>query len=279
MLRKLNKGAHLAISTPRARRALLRHGVASGILDHGHLGGSAYRTVIDCGAHHGQFALAALDLFPDATVICYEPNPAAVEKLTEVLAGERVVIYPLALGGDVAQMALSLHSKDMTSSFLTPLADHVKRSRSQPTGNRVKAHIVPLWKLFEEDAPPRPALLKIDTQGFELDVLRGAEACLEQLDCIYVEACWHPCYLGQPEAWHLIDWLRDRGWYLAGAYSSPLGPSIEANLLFKRLDARAMGEGVSDRQNGLRKGYATNGETQHTETPHQAPPTAAHPED
>jgi hypothetical protein len=45
--------------------------------------------------------------------------------------------------------------------------------------------------------PPRPVLLKIDVQGFELEVLQGATDLLPHIDAVYVEASYVELYEGQ----------------------------------------------------------------------------------
>lgn len=227
---KLAKLASI-LRNPRYRAALGRRWVAAAVEHGGVAWPCSYRSVIDVGAHHGEFALVALELWPDATILCVEPNPTAYACLQQTLEASqgRVATFDQGVGATTCKKALYIHTKDATSSLLPPHTDHVQRSGSYPSGETRGVHITPLDLMFQDVA--RPALLKIDVQGYELEALKGAEKLLEEIDTVYVEACWHPCYMGQPEAWEVIDWLRERGWVLKGVYGNP----IESNLLFEKL--------------------------------------------
>ena len=70
-LRKCGKALRL-VRTPRFRKAMWK-GVAATIEHRGCLSRYAPRTVVDIGAHKGQFALLALEIFPSARVYSFEP--------------------------------------------------------------------------------------------------------------------------------------------------------------------------------------------------------------
>ncbi len=80
-----------------------------------------------------------------------------------------------------------------------------------------------------------PALLKIDVQGFELEVLKG---CCSMLDCFvwaYVECSFIELYVGQARADEVIAWLRERGFVLTGVYNMAYdesGRAIHPDFLF-----------------------------------------------
>ena len=80
-------------------------------------------------------------------------------------------------------------------------------------------------------------LLKMDVQGFELEVLKGAVATLENVEAVYLEASFLPLYAGQPLATELIVWLDQHGFGLAAIYNVDNGagdvPS-QADCLFLR---------------------------------------------
>ena len=90
-------------------------------------------------------------------------------------------------------------------------------------------HVVRLDDAIGVAELPRPILFKIDVQGLELDVLKGAEASLGGIDHLYVEVSFVPLYTGQAVAHEIVDWLAQRGFRLSGIYhvefdKAPLGP-------------------------------------------------------
>jgi len=91
----------------------------------------------------------------------------------------------------------------------------------------------------DELASDGPALLKIDVQGAELEVVRGAAATPGSFRWIYLEMSFVELYDGQPLADTMIDELRDRGFRLAGTGT----PSISGGL---PVQVDALFESVSD---------------------------------
>jgi hypothetical protein len=87
---------------------------------------------------------------------------------------------------------------------------------------------------------PHPVMLKIDVQGFELNVLKGAERSLTDIDHLYIELSFAPLYVGQPLASEVVAWLAQRGFVLAGIYHvepDQAGRSIQADVHFQRTGA------------------------------------------
>jgi hypothetical protein len=59
-------------------------------------------------------------------------------------------------------------------------------------------------------------LLKIDTQGYELEVLKGALRLLERVVGLQIELSFTALYEGQPLYRSMLDWLSERGFNLWG---------------------------------------------------------------
>jgi hypothetical protein len=80
-------------------------------------------------------------------------------------------------------------------------------------------------------------LLKIDTQGSELDVLRGAAELLARFQAVYCEVSFLELYAGQALASEVVAYLFERGFELSGIYnlqSSPTLGLLQADMLFTR---------------------------------------------
>lgn len=82
-----------------------------------------------------------------------------------------------------------------------------------------------------------PVLLKIDVQGGELGVLRGAERSLQHVDAVLVECSFVEFYDGQPLAHDVLDFLGEQGFRLTGAGTPTTdanGSVVQIDLLFVR---------------------------------------------
>ncbi len=199
--------------------------------------GTTFATIIDVGAHHGQFALLVRDLYPTAHVICVEPLPEALGKLRAVHDGDdRVTILPFALAGDERRRCMHVSRKTDSSSLLPILKPYVDAFPGTEEAGTIEVEVRALDALLH-DGVQRPALLKIDVQGAELEVLAGAVGVLAEIDVAYVECSFVEFYDGQALADDVICALRHHGLRLEGVYSvvrDRCGRCLQADLLFRR---------------------------------------------
>jgi len=191
--------------------------------------------VIDVGASHGQFALFAVTEFPDARVISFEPLAEPVADLRELL-GDRVEIHQTAVGAESGRVRINVSGHDDSSSVLK-----IGEQQRQvfPGTATVEVRDTPITTLDAVLDKPiaRPALLKIDVQGTELEVLRGAPGVLGQMDEALIECSFTELYDGQAMADEVIAFLLGFGLRLAGVHnlhSMPNGETIQADLHFRR---------------------------------------------
>ena len=80
-------------------------------------------------------------------------------------------------------------------------------------------------------------MLKIDVQGFELEVLNGCAELLDRFEYICAEASFVELYEGQALGDELISWLHEHGYRLVvmyGTTSDATGRAIQADMLFQR---------------------------------------------
>ena len=83
--------------------------------------------------------------------------------------------------------------------------------------------IAPLDAFLKREELSDIALLKIDVQGYELEVLKGCESLLDLFDAVYVECSFVELYEGQALAYEVIDWMHERSFCLAGMGSMSYG--------------------------------------------------------
>ncbi len=240
IFRKLEK-AFRSLQNPLFRRAL-RIGVSP---SHEHrtmleiLGPVC--TVVDVGANCGQFALMALNSLPNAQIHSFEPLSEAVAKFERVTLGQdRVKLHRVALGA--TEMSLPIHvSARADSSSLLSLG---MQSEVYPGTHEVRVETVqvaPLDSILSLADIKSPALLKIDVQGYEMQVLQGCKSLLQQFDWIFVELSFVELYIGQVLCPEVVSWLATHGFALNGVYVTDMsyknGKTIQGDFLFKRIAA------------------------------------------
>ncbi|MDQ3810947.1 MAG: FkbM family methyltransferase [Chloroflexota bacterium] len=142
----------------------------------------------DVGAHVGSRTRAWLRL--GARVIAVEPVPQAVRTLRAVFAGSpRVTIVPAAVGARPGRLPLLVSEREPTVSTLSSeWAERMLREREAFARTRWERTIqVPVTTLDALIANyGRPAFCKIDTEGYDLEVLRGLSQPLAALSFEYV---------------------------------------------------------------------------------------------
>lgn len=175
--------------------------------------------VFDLGAHQGLYTLAMMQrVGAGGRVVAFEPCPASFRVLRRNLdlnpERARVVLEPLAVAGTSGTTELWVDEADLTSSSLTSRA-----------GRPVRVETVSLDDYCARTGL-RPRHLKIDVEGAELDVLRGAEALLRSTPGLRLHLEVHAAPGLDLE--ELARFLRERGFSLtdfrrAGARPGPAG--------------------------------------------------------
>ena len=236
LVRKLRKAMRL-LADGRFRKGLLL-GVAATIEHAPVFIDRHVNSIVDVGANRGQFTLLMAGLYPDANILAFEPLAAPFRKLVDVTADlPSVRAFNSAIGCARTTMSMNVSKRDDSSSLL-PISDMQEEIFPNTGRARVdEVRVAPLADfLIDVDLKP-PALLKIDVQGFELEVLKGSADCLELFDAVYVEASFVQLYNGQPFASDIIDFLHQRQFKLRGIYNLAHmsdGRAVQADFLFER---------------------------------------------
>jgi FkbM family methyltransferase len=239
-VRKIIKGINL-IRVPIYREGL-KHGVAAAIEHENFLksiSDKGIELVIDAGANIGQFSLAVRENLPQCQIIAFEPLLGPAAKFENVFANdESVVLHQLALNtveGDVEMHV----SNSIDSSSILPITseqDRIFPNTSEDHLEKVKT--APLSNFISPAVKQRSCLLKIDVQGFELEVLKSAELILDKVKIIFVECSFVELYTGQPLVADIISWLLEKQFILVGVgsmYFDNMGRSIQGDFIFERI--------------------------------------------
>ena len=122
------------------------------------------------------------------------------------------------------------------SSSLLPLGSAQKQLFDMDEAGQLTVAVRRLDAVIDTADLPRPALLKIDVQGFEYETLKGAAGLLSAIDTVYVEASFVELYAGQKLAEDVAGLLEAHGFVEAGRFniSQKKGRDVQADLLFAR---------------------------------------------
>jgi FkbM family methyltransferase len=231
---KLNKLRQI-ICEPMFIQALLK-GVAAGAEHRLVLKGTIFDFIVDVGANRGQFALVARKVFPKARILSFEPLVEPIQIFKRVFERDHnITLYPFAIGREKTNSTIHITKEDDSSSML-PVAK--LQSDLFPGAMETETRqvtVYPLSQIIEPASIPPDSLLKIDVQGYELEVLQGCEDILQKFSHLYIECSFVELYEGQALAYQIIAWLEERNFVLVSVhnlYYGKNGMAIQGDFLF-----------------------------------------------
>lgn len=177
--------------------------------------GYLFQTIIDGGANIGQFARAAAETYPEAQIIAFEPLPHVFATLKANLRDQaHMHLIPSALGETDGAVAFHETTYSLSSSALRLHKNHRIHFPNVAPLQTVHVPIGRLDTLLANMSLPRPVLLKLDLQGYELAALKGASETLNNIDYILLEASFKPMYQGEPLFDDVYSYIRGHGFSL-----------------------------------------------------------------
>ena len=200
------------------------------------IAGYGPRSLLDIGAHLGGFTRKFLEVFPSCVPTLIEPNPFCHEALAKLPHERHAVAASLEAG--TAQLFLTREWAQSTGASLYREDSHYFRDEVVTTHAVEKARIDDLF------AGKRFDFVKIDTQGSELDVLRGGEAVLRQADYILIEISLVEFNKGGAPAEAVFAQLHQMGFRCVDAVEFHRlrnvrdGQLLQIDFLFERIAAR-----------------------------------------
>jgi len=196
------------------------------------------KTIIDIGANKGQFALAARYVFPEAKIISFEPLSAPAEKFNKLFKNDvNIVLNQVAAGPEKHTLPIHVSKKDDSSSLLPIGSRQSAIFPGTEESHTEEIKVAPLIHYINEEDLVVPIFVKIDVQGYELEVLIGCEELNEFFDYIYVECSFIELYENQALADEVIQYLSKKSFRLKGIYNTyydKKGVAIQSDFLFKR---------------------------------------------
>lgn len=175
-------------------------------------------TLIDCGSNAGQYVEELKKTGWSGKIFSFEPLSDAYAKLSaKADAAEGWRTFPFALGDENGESTIQIAGNSYSSSLLQFSNDFKElRPDASPVGSE-KVTIRRLDDVVKEEGLnfEGPLMLKIDVQGFEMSVLRGALETLPRVSVLQCELALIPSYEGGATFVEVREFLRERGFVLA----------------------------------------------------------------
>lgn len=173
--------------------------------------------ILEAGVANGVNTEEMALFWKGASIHGFEPVPAARELASARTAplGDRVVIYPYALGDAASKLTMNVSGggeavETQSSSLLKPTG-HLEEYEFVPFGETIEVDVVRLDEWATEADVTRVDFMWLDLQGYELIALKGAEHLLREVSAIHVEVSHKDLFEGGVLYPELRDWLGERG--------------------------------------------------------------------
>lgn len=172
--------------------------------------------VVDVGCRWG-FADEFVSNIDEFEIYGFDPDPIECKRLNEKYNNPAIRAVPLGLGDSEGDRVLYLTKEPACSSLYQPdpfLTENYAAFHCEVEVGKTTVKVVSLDQWCRENKVDWIDHLKIDTQGSELDILKGALDIIKTVRSIEVEVEFNPMYIGQP-LFHDVDkFLRDQGFEL-----------------------------------------------------------------
>ncbi len=179
--------------------------------------------VLDVGANYGQYGTMLRDAGYRGRIISFEPVSASYQRLQQTAAKDgNWDTYNFALGSTEQQQEIHVTAASDFASFLQPsefskntFGDVVAIAKNE------RVHIKRLDDVFATIIKKQNQArihLKMDTQGYDLDVFKGAGNSLQNITSIQSELSVLPVYEGMPDYLESLTTYRNAGFEITGMF-------------------------------------------------------------
>lgn len=199
-------------------------------------------TVVDVGANIGQYASMLRSFGFEGQIISVEPLDDAFAVLKRRCAKDaRWSAVNAAAGAEPGTLTIHKASNSYSSSLLPITSRHTDAAPKSVTVGEQEVSVLTVSDLVATySIDPSRTLLKVDTQGYEMPVLKGAGALLDEFAALQLEMSFVELYDGQVLFDELREDIQGRGfriWAVESGFSDQDGRMLQCDALF--LGARA----------------------------------------
>ena len=166
-------------------------------------------TIIDIGSNKGQFILLMEQIFPNKIVYSFEPIIEMINKQKKFFKYKKnITFHNLALGSSICSKEFLITSRMDSSSFLK-VVSNTNKSKNYSVIEKRDIKVSTLDEIFLNEKISHPILIKMDVQGYELEVLKGANDLLKKTDYLLLEVSENEMYQNQPTEKIIIEYLKE----------------------------------------------------------------------
>lgn len=181
--------------------------------------------ILDVGANDGWFSKVVFRFRKDLKIIAFEPLPSMIKSLNEIKKLNKMFeFYNWAIGAEIGHVEISEYGTEGLSSIKGLQKEYEYDSRHFNTSlkNTYNVEVNTIDNFIENKLIQNDLCLKIDTQGYEFEVLKGAEKTLKsgQIKFIIIELMTVKKYNDAKLYDEIINYLSQLGFRLSDVHQS-----------------------------------------------------------
>jgi FkbM family methyltransferase len=167
------------------------------------------KRLCDIGAHKGHWSFVMHQLNPGLeSVVMFEPQSRLIANLHDCkLNGVKKHIYQCALGDEEQMLILKGGTASASLFDTSENQNYYFPDSTNQESEQVKVKI--LDDIYKSEGLEYPDLIKMDVQGYEMNVLRGGRSVLANARYLVIELGLREFYKGQPPLWELMRFLEE----------------------------------------------------------------------
>ena len=195
--------------------------------------------VLDVGAADGGYGKSLREFGYTGPIVSFEPLTAAYETLSATIRNDSAwTAHQLALGIEPGPATINIASNRTSSSFRPMLDSHRAAAPAVEYVAHETVTVARLDDVIDErvESAQRP-FLKVDTQGFEREVLAGGTTLVARCVGLQLELSFIPLYDGGMLIDEAIEWAYAQGFQMVGVeqgYTAPSGEILQMDGVFFR---------------------------------------------
>jgi FkbM family methyltransferase len=193
----------------------------------------------DVGANTGQYAELVRSIGFKGKIFSFEPQKKAFEQLQKTSVGDiQWQVYNIGLGSTDGQSVINISKNSVSSSILDINSILVETAPETGYIATEDIQINRLDTFMKEITFKRRLFLKIDAQGFESEILEGAEGCFNDIFALQLELSCISLYKGEKLFDEMKAFIESKGFYLSslesGFADAKTGRLLQAEAIFLR---------------------------------------------
>ncbi|NER29572.1 MAG: FkbM family methyltransferase [Symploca sp. SIO1C4] len=202
--------------------------------------------IFDVGANIGQTSQELINYFPDSYIYAFEPVPSTFKELLRNTNNfKNIKPINIAFGDQIDRLPITT---DFLSVYNTFLIDKKQKKSSNEVEETTLVDVETIDNFRQRNNIDQVNLVKIDTEGYEINVLKGAEISLKEqkIDYIFAECDFYSRPNSQPHGnfTELLNYLQRFKYQVVSFYTSGVDAHgwIWGNVLFCRTINKTEGE-------------------------------------